>query len=66
MNRYKVLKRHKVHYVPGWDCHGMPIETKAITDAAGKHIELPALEIRAKGKNQQPIWLKGNNRIVIY
>lgn len=55
MNRYKVLKRHKVHYVPGWDCHGMPIETKAITDAAGKHIELPALEIRAKGKNQQPI-----------
>ncbi|XP_064623018.1 isoleucine--tRNA ligase, mitochondrial-like [Lineus longissimus] len=29
-NRYKVLKGYKVHYVPGWDCHGLPIELKAM------------------------------------
>lgn len=47
-NRYKVLKKHKVHYRPGWDCHGMPIEVKAISDKAGNHLQLTPLEIRAK------------------
>ncbi|XP_055879127.1 isoleucine--tRNA ligase, mitochondrial-like isoform X2 [Biomphalaria glabrata] len=49
-NRYKVLKKHKVHYRPGWDCHGMPIELKAITDQSGKHLQLSPLEIRTKAK----------------
>ncbi|XP_059162221.1 isoleucine--tRNA ligase, mitochondrial-like [Physella acuta] len=49
-NRYKVLKKYKVHYRPGWDCHGMPIEIKAITDKTGKPIQLSPLEIRAKSK----------------
>lgn len=29
-NRHQVLLGHKVHYVPGWDCHGLPIELKAL------------------------------------
>ncbi|KAH9519440.1 Isoleucine--tRNA ligase, mitochondrial [Bulinus truncatus] len=49
-NRYKVLKKQKVHYRPGWDCHGMPIEIKAITDQTGKHLQLSPLEIRMKAK----------------
>ncbi|XP_012935792.1 isoleucine--tRNA ligase, mitochondrial isoform X2 [Aplysia californica] len=49
-NRYKVMKKCKVHYVPGWDCHGMPIEVKAITDDMGQHQKLSPLEIRAKAK----------------
>ncbi|CAO3688567.1 unnamed protein product [Umbelopsis vinacea] len=28
--RYKVLQGYKVHYTPGWDCHGLPIELKAL------------------------------------
>ncbi|KAK9722931.1 isoleucine-tRNA ligase [Basidiobolus ranarum] len=31
INRYKVLQGHKVHYIPGWDCHGLPIELKALS-----------------------------------
>ncbi|RUP52396.1 hypothetical protein BC936DRAFT_144633 [Jimgerdemannia flammicorona] len=31
-NRYKVLQGHRVHYVPGWDCHGLPIELKALEE----------------------------------
>lgn len=27
--RYHILKGRKVDYVPGWDCHGLPIELKA-------------------------------------
>lgn len=28
INRYHMLKGRKVSYVPGWDCHGLPIELK--------------------------------------
>ena len=26
INKHKVLAGYQVHYVPGWDCHGLPIE----------------------------------------
>ncbi|PRP81016.1 Isoleucyl-tRNA synthetase [Planoprotostelium fungivorum] len=29
-NRYQVLRGRRVSYIPGWDCHGLPIELKAI------------------------------------
>lgn len=31
--------------MPGWDCHGLPIELKALTDSQG----LTPVEIRSKG-----------------
>lgn len=30
VNRYKVLQGYSVDFRPGWDCHGLPIELKAI------------------------------------
>lgn len=38
------MNQNRVHYVPGWDCHGLPIELKAVHNNA----ENP-LEIRKKG-----------------
>jgi len=35
------------HYVPGWDCHGMPIEIQ-IEKKYGKH--LPVAEVQAKAR----------------
>ncbi len=35
------------HYVPGWDCHGMPIEIQ-IEKLHGKH--LPVAEVQAKAR----------------
>ncbi|OCH93963.1 isoleucyl-tRNA synthetase [Obba rivulosa] len=29
-NRFQVLRGNRVHYVPGWDCHGLPIESKVL------------------------------------
>ena len=29
-NRVRLLQGYKINYVPGWDCHGLPIELKAI------------------------------------
>ena len=28
--RFQVSQGKRVHYVPGWDCHGLPIEIKAL------------------------------------
>ncbi|KAK7237406.1 isoleucyl-tRNA synthetase [Aureococcus anophagefferens] len=30
INRYRSLRGDKVRYVPGWDCHGLPIELKVL------------------------------------
>ncbi|XP_076441807.1 LOW QUALITY PROTEIN: isoleucine--tRNA ligase, mitochondrial-like [Babylonia areolata] len=51
-NRYKLLRGYRVHYVPGWDCHGMPIEIKALADARGKgqHSDLTPIQIREKAR----------------
>jgi len=37
INRYNVLAGNKVHYMPGWDCHGLPIELKA-TQSLAKNV----------------------------
>ena len=34
------------HYVPGWDCHGLPIEHKVDTELKARETGLPAIEIR--------------------
>lgn len=40
---------HRVRYVPGWDCHGLPIELKAL-EAAGVDINLTPVEIRSSAR----------------
>lgn len=44
--RNHVVRGKRVHYVPGWDCHGLPIELKALHDI---NVQNP-LEIRERGK----------------
>lgn len=50
VNRYKVLRGFAVAYVPGWDCHGLPIEVKALgrlQQEAGDQLDrLSASEVR--------------------
>eukprot|EP00522_Entomoneis_paludosa_P005428 CAMPEP_0172473536 /NCGR_PEP_ID=MMETSP1065-20121228/68904_1 /TAXON_ID=265537 /ORGANISM="Amphiprora paludosa, Strain CCMP125" /LENGTH=1071 /DNA_ID=CAMNT_0013231711 /DNA_START=96 /DNA_END=3311 /DNA_ORIENTATION=- len=37
INRYQVLWQTKqVHYIPGWDCHGLPIELKVLQTMKSK------------------------------
>ncbi|ODV92506.1 hypothetical protein CANCADRAFT_56159 [Tortispora caseinolytica NRRL Y-17796] len=31
--RYQLMQHRKVSYIPGWDCHGLPIELKALEKA---------------------------------
>ncbi|CAD5118933.1 DgyrCDS7608 [Dimorphilus gyrociliatus] len=45
-SRVKLLQGYKVHYKPGWDCHGMPIEQKALAAIKSEHSELSPMQIR--------------------
>jgi len=42
--RQRVAHGQRVNYIPGWDCHGLPIELKATSTAPGQS----AQEIRQK------------------
>ncbi|KAI5452982.1 isoleucine-tRNA ligase [Naganishia albida] len=46
INRYKAIKGHRVKYIPGWDCHGLPIEHKALKALGKSHLKLSPLEVR--------------------
>ncbi|XP_034191573.2 isoleucyl-tRNA synthetase, mitochondrial isoform X1 [Osmia lignaria lignaria] len=38
--RSKVIQGNRVHYVPGWDCHGLPVELKVIKDNVNDPLEI--------------------------
>ncbi|OMO82700.1 Aminoacyl-tRNA synthetase, class Ia [Corchorus capsularis] len=48
INRYKLLQKYKVHFVPGWDCHGLPIELKVLQSLdQDARKDLTSLNLRA-------------------
>ncbi|KAE9386150.1 isoleucyl-tRNA synthetase [Gymnopus androsaceus JB14] len=47
INRFALLKGKKVHYIPGWDCHGLPIENKALQELKQDSANVPSSIIRA-------------------
>ena len=49
VNRYAALEGKRVKYVPGWDCHGLPIELKVLQSMdADKRKELSPIKLRKK------------------
>lgn len=46
-----MMRGSKIHFVPGWDCHGLPIEIKVLSELGGKAQNLSAVEIREKARS---------------
>jgi isoleucyl-tRNA synthetase len=44
--RYKTMCGFFCNYVPGWDCHGLPIELKVLGERDGDAAQKSALQIR--------------------
>src|SRR5579862_236653 len=42
----KTMAGFRSPYIPGWDCHGLPIETKVEKELGGKTSKVPAAEFR--------------------
>ncbi|KAM6973438.1 isoleucine--tRNA ligase, mitochondrial [Aplochiton taeniatus] len=47
-NRFEMLRGKRVHYIPGWDCHGLPIELKALGELGTRG--LTPLQVRQKAR----------------
>lgn len=41
--RFQLSQGKRVHYLPGWDCHGLPIELKALQARGGFSNKEPAV-----------------------
>ncbi len=46
--RYKSMRGFRTPYVPGWDCHGLPIEQKVSRSLQEKGEIVPTAELRAR------------------
>ena len=42
----KTMAGFRSPYIPGWDCHGLPIETKVEKELGGKTSKVPAAQFR--------------------
>ncbi|XP_060687433.1 isoleucine--tRNA ligase, mitochondrial [Hemiscyllium ocellatum] len=50
INRFQLMRGSRVHFVPGWDCHGLPIELRALAECGEEAKTLSPIEIRQKAK----------------
>ncbi|GAA5835693.1 hypothetical protein JCM9279_004619 [Rhodotorula babjevae] len=50
INRSKLIQGHRVHYVPGFDTHGLPLELKALSALKKPASSLSPQEIRAAAR----------------
>src|SRR5665213_1155988 len=55
--RYKTLRGFRTPYVPGWDCHGLPIEQKVTRDLQEKKQTVTTAELRAKCDEFSEGWI---------
>ncbi len=46
--KYKTMKGHDALYVPGWDCHGLPIEHQLLKDLKAGKQDFDAVAFRKK------------------
>lgn len=44
--KYKNMSGHLCHFIPGWDCHGLPIELEVDKELGPKKLKMDPLEIR--------------------
>jgi isoleucyl-tRNA synthetase len=51
INKYQILQGRKVRYIPGWDCHGLPIELKVLQKMDSEaRAKLTPIKLRYKAK----------------
>ncbi|HEY9847651.1 MAG TPA: class I tRNA ligase family protein, partial [Candidatus Caenarcaniphilales bacterium] len=52
INKFQLLQGRKVRYVPGWDCHGLPIELKVLQNMKSEERQkLTPLKLRAAARD---------------
>ena len=55
--RYKTMTGHYSYYVPGWDCHGLPIEQKVLQKLGSKVHQMAPAEVRKQCHDYALKWV---------
>jgi isoleucyl-tRNA synthetase len=56
-NHYKSMRGFRTPYVPGWDCHGLPIEQKVARELQEKKQTVTTSELRARCDAFSESWI---------
>lgn len=56
--KYKSMKGFCAPFVPGWDCHGLPIEHKVMKDLAEKKLVKTSQEVLALCRAEASKWIE--------
>jgi isoleucyl-tRNA synthetase len=57
INRYESMRGFRTPYVPGWDCHGLPIEQKVTSELREKNLTVTTAELRAQCDAFSESWI---------
>ena len=57
VNRYKSMRGFRTPFVPGWDCHGLPIEQKVSREIRDENVTLTTAELRARCDAFSETWI---------
>ncbi len=60
--KYKTMTGFDAPYVPGWDCHGLPIESKVVTELGEKAKQMSKPDIRRDCKKYASKYVKLQSR----
>lgn len=55
--RFRTMEGYRSPYVPGWDCHGLPIEQKVASELGKKKAEKTPIEIRQLCEEYAQKWV---------
>jgi isoleucyl-tRNA synthetase len=55
--RYKSLRGFRTPYVPGWDCHGLPIEQQVTRELQAKKLQVTTTELRQRCDDFAETWI---------
>lgn len=58
INRYQIQRGRKVSYIPGWDCHGLPIELKALQALRKETADKDPATVLAKSSDMTPFQIR--------
>jgi isoleucyl-tRNA synthetase len=58
----KTMSGFRSPYIPGWDCHGLPIETKVEKELGGKTTKVSAAEFRRKCREFAARYVEAHKR----
>jgi isoleucyl-tRNA synthetase len=55
--RYKAMRGFRTPYVPGWDCHGLPIEQKVAGELRQANLQVSTSELRQRCDAFSETWI---------